>query len=336
MAIPQCALCGLQGVELFKCACCRAAQYCGRRCQKTHWRVHKPMCGMVKAGQVSSTIFRRYSATEPGEAQQGRLQTIQHDNDQDSIFASMKIAPSENELREQITKSKAECRMYQRQGENYDAARCMHDCALWYLRAEWWLEASEAIDECKKLLLSHKVQQSTAEASDQLSDYNTLQHAVYANAVMIACRLNPSKQRERVARHSIIDKMKRLSAMEPNSHSRISQIRALHAIIEAECVLLQETESWGAYVEMHKRLVLLTYEIYSEDEVPSITFVLSLEQLMTRMASILSTHKDLFEASTYAQHIQFVADLRPRLVEDAPRPVAAKKGSVDASRAASR
>jgi hypothetical protein len=39
-----CANCGVEGTKMPKCAECQVACYCGRGCQKQHWKVHKYIC----------------------------------------------------------------------------------------------------------------------------------------------------------------------------------------------------------------------------------------------------------------------------------------------------
>jgi hypothetical protein len=45
---PSCFKCGKTEVELGnapnKCARCQRAWYCGKDCQKAHWKDHKPVC----------------------------------------------------------------------------------------------------------------------------------------------------------------------------------------------------------------------------------------------------------------------------------------------------
>merc|ERR1712032_686369 len=41
----QCVVCGLRASSVQKCAGCKAISYCGKICQKSHWKTHKPDCG---------------------------------------------------------------------------------------------------------------------------------------------------------------------------------------------------------------------------------------------------------------------------------------------------
>ncbi|KAF9262697.1 hypothetical protein L218DRAFT_929193 [Marasmius fiardii PR-910] len=56
-----CAVCGRKTVS--KCSGCLSAEYCGRDCQKAHWKEHKPMCVSVKGGTWRTVTV----ATEPFE-----------------------------------------------------------------------------------------------------------------------------------------------------------------------------------------------------------------------------------------------------------------------------
>lgn len=49
---PKCVCCG-QIHDLARCASCRAVWYCGKSCQRSHWKVHKPQC--VKTPPPSTT-----------------------------------------------------------------------------------------------------------------------------------------------------------------------------------------------------------------------------------------------------------------------------------------
>ena len=43
--IALCANCGKPSAEgLRQCAGCKKVRYCGKECQKIHWKQHKPMC----------------------------------------------------------------------------------------------------------------------------------------------------------------------------------------------------------------------------------------------------------------------------------------------------
>lgn len=44
-----------EGKEMARCAACSARRYCGKDCQKTHWKVHKKMCSKLKAQEGDAT-----------------------------------------------------------------------------------------------------------------------------------------------------------------------------------------------------------------------------------------------------------------------------------------
>ncbi len=54
MAKRQCSGCGFHAVKLSACSACKVVFYCGRDCQKRHWKRHKQVCGsmMGRAGEV--------------------------------------------------------------------------------------------------------------------------------------------------------------------------------------------------------------------------------------------------------------------------------------------
>jgi len=339
MSVPQCSFCGLQGVALFKCASCRAAQYCGKACQKTHWRVHKPSCSMVKPGKVNSIGFHLYDATEVLQTRPTQFQTMLHGQhfevDETRMLTGMRIATSKQELRENLAKCKAESRMHQRQDNHFAAARCMHDCLLLYVQAEWWLDAKKAADSCKKLLHAHKGLLSTTQAHDKTSQYNLLLSAVDANAATIACRLDPVRYREKRALCSILRSIQQLHALEPKSLALLTQMRTLQTVIEAECRLLHEAASWAAYMNMQKLMIILLYAIFAEDDMENHHFALLLDPRMTHFESVLATHKDLLDASTYADHVEFHNALRSVSDEDSQGVTVTRGGGSD-SRAATR
>ncbi len=43
----SCAMCGTKENKLLACGKCREVQYCGKECQKGHWKAHKPTCNNV-------------------------------------------------------------------------------------------------------------------------------------------------------------------------------------------------------------------------------------------------------------------------------------------------
>ena len=42
--VPKCAFCQIHKSDLKRCLGCEKVSYCGRICQKQHWKVHKPEC----------------------------------------------------------------------------------------------------------------------------------------------------------------------------------------------------------------------------------------------------------------------------------------------------
>lgn len=51
-ACMQCGKPPGNGVRLHKCSRCGTATYCGRECQRGHWRIHKAECVAKKAAAV--------------------------------------------------------------------------------------------------------------------------------------------------------------------------------------------------------------------------------------------------------------------------------------------
>ena len=43
----KCSFCGQVSTTLKNCACCRQAKYCGRECQRMHWKIHKLVCNVA-------------------------------------------------------------------------------------------------------------------------------------------------------------------------------------------------------------------------------------------------------------------------------------------------
>jgi hypothetical protein len=47
--LSECALCGesplVADIKLSNCSACKGVAYCGRGCQKAHWKLHKDVCG---------------------------------------------------------------------------------------------------------------------------------------------------------------------------------------------------------------------------------------------------------------------------------------------------
>ena len=41
---PQCAFCHSKTEDLKRCFGCKKVFYCGKQCQKRHWKEHKPHC----------------------------------------------------------------------------------------------------------------------------------------------------------------------------------------------------------------------------------------------------------------------------------------------------
>jgi hypothetical protein len=50
----KCDGCGDFGASLKKCSACGTAAYCGRNCQKAHWKLHKQVCKAVQATNAST------------------------------------------------------------------------------------------------------------------------------------------------------------------------------------------------------------------------------------------------------------------------------------------
>ena len=48
----QCSKCGIVSNAASKCAGCQGVYYCGRECQKQHWKVHKTTCSEADAGEA--------------------------------------------------------------------------------------------------------------------------------------------------------------------------------------------------------------------------------------------------------------------------------------------
>ena len=46
--VPKCAFCQIHKSDLKRCLGCEKVSYCGRICQKQHWKVHKPECRQAR------------------------------------------------------------------------------------------------------------------------------------------------------------------------------------------------------------------------------------------------------------------------------------------------
>ena len=68
----SCAYCFRSDVQLKTCQRCMTAKYCGKECQKLHWRRHKYMCGAAGHRNVIEVSFSvdtphlQFSSTHPG------------------------------------------------------------------------------------------------------------------------------------------------------------------------------------------------------------------------------------------------------------------------------
>ena len=58
-APSTCAACGEAAsvtLKLQNCTSCRAVAYCGRACQRSHWRQHKRRCKEIKAARITGVL----------------------------------------------------------------------------------------------------------------------------------------------------------------------------------------------------------------------------------------------------------------------------------------
>ena len=59
----RCFHCQSEGAKMMRCTQCKRAWYCGRPCQKKHWKQHKRACTAAVAGEARRATLRR-KATE--------------------------------------------------------------------------------------------------------------------------------------------------------------------------------------------------------------------------------------------------------------------------------
>jgi splicing suppressor protein 51 len=52
---PACASCAKTDVHLLLCSGCKLVSYCGKACQKAHWKAHKPSCTPIKKEKQASS-----------------------------------------------------------------------------------------------------------------------------------------------------------------------------------------------------------------------------------------------------------------------------------------
>jgi hypothetical protein len=49
-----CEQCGRSDIRLKQCDGCKAIHYCGKDCQRQHWKMHKPICKITKSIHIKS------------------------------------------------------------------------------------------------------------------------------------------------------------------------------------------------------------------------------------------------------------------------------------------
>jgi hypothetical protein len=228
----------------------------------------------------------------------------------------MNIVPEEAEVRTQMAECVAKSLAARRMGETYDAARYMHDGALVYLRAQWWLDARKALAKCKELLQAHVAKHGSKKLLDDLSGYTALHHAVYTNAATVEHRLDPIINRERAARTALLDGMQQARAMPP-SCARAQRMRLLKASVKAECATLTKTQSWEAVIHMQQNLIFLEYDIASfEDTMGDLAVVRCIDECVSLVESILFAHKDSINPARYDAHLKLFREFRSVLDQD--------------------
>jgi len=228
----------------------------------------------------------------------------------------MNIVPEDDEVRTEIAKCIAASSTARKAGDTYDAARCMHNGALVYLRAQWWLDARRALQKCKKLLQAHVEKHGSNKMVDDLSGYTALHHAVYANAATVEHRLNPIINRERAARSKLLQDMQKARAMTP-SYERACTMRVLKAKVKAECATLTENQSWEAVIHMQQNLIFLEHDIASfENTMGDVAVVQCIDECVSLVESILSSHKDSIDPARYDAHLKLFREFRSELDQD--------------------
>ena len=325
--LNACEKCGVSGVPLSKCGKCRAVQYCGVECQKQDWRKHKPLCGMVQPGGVTAYQFSSQHVSAAVDLHHEQLRRELQEMNPEGLRAldlehaagmqRMNIVPEDAEVRMLTAKFQAKSRAESRLGDTYDAARSMHDAALVYLRAQWWLHARKVLEKCKKLLQEHVAKHGTNKQMDDLSGYTALHHAVYGNAATVQHRLNPIVNRERAARITLVDGIARARAMTPGSHARARAMRQMKADVQAECVLLTETQSWEPIILLQQNLIFLEYDIATfENTMGYLRVVQFVNECVSLVESILELHRDSIQPNTYAAHVKLFSEFRDELDKD--------------------
>jgi len=319
-----CNNCGVGGVSLFKCGKCRKVQYCGAKCQKEHWRTHKPLCGdMVQPGGTTAYTFSHKHVSDAVDLHNAQLRRELHILDPEGLRAHdlelaaamerMNIVPEDEEVRMEVAKCVAKSCAARRMGETYNAARCMFDAALVYLRAQWFLDGRKALERCKKLLTAHVAKHGSHTLSDDLSGYTELYHAVYTNAAKVEDRLDPIKNRERregAARKELSDAMHLARAMPPG-HERACRMRLLIANIKTERATLTETQSWEGVIDLQMELIFLECEIATfEGTMEDPAVVVCIDDYVSVGESILLAHKNSFDPGRYAAHLEVFRELR--------------------------
>jgi len=343
MATKQCDHCGLRDVALSKCAGCHCTRYCGRVCQKAAWRSHKPLCGMPTPGEQTSSGFelnvpvsdevlthqaKLMAALEILDP--GKLRRLEEEDAE--TFARMKVTPTEKELLEETAQCKADSAKHARLGQTFAAANRMHDCAIVYVRAGWWLEASKIMARCKVLLAKHVEMHGSDKLVQDLSGYTELHDAVHSNFAMITARLNPVMHRERLARQDIVAGFAKAMATPRQSPARLDQLRRLLGMIQSERVVLQRTGSWTACVDIDMQCLSVCCEIAKiHDREHDVALAVCMQECVARGLSVLMTHKDQFGAHDHDERVKLFQGFDADLEEDIgpatlPLPSAASGG----------
>jgi len=288
--------------------------------------MHKVVCGMVQAGgKISYTFATKHvsAAVDSHHAQLRRELEVLNpeglralDLEEDAAMQRLNIVPKDDEVRPQVRVHIAESNAARNAGDTYHAARFMHDAALVYLRAQWWLDAKKVLFKCTKLLKAHVDKHGTNKPVDDMSGYTALHHAVYSNAATVEKRLDPIISRDRIARSYILDEIKQARNMMAGS-KRARCMLALKAKIQAECVTLTEHQSWGVLIDMQQNLIFLEYDIASfEKKMEDLVVVQRINEYVCLVESILSLHKDSIDPARYDAHLKLFAEFRSELDKD--------------------
>jgi hypothetical protein len=232
-------------------------------------------------------------------------------------FARLKITPTEKDLLEETRQCKADSAKHARLGQTFAAADRMHDCAIVYVRAGWWLEASQMMARCKVLLDKHVEIHGSDKSVQELSGYTELHDAVHKNVAMIASRLNPVMHRERLAQHDIVAGFAKAMATPRNSPARLDQLRRLLENIQSERMVLERTGSWTACVEIDMKCLSVCCEIakiHERDQ--DIAIALCMQECVARGLSVLMTHEDQFETHDHNERVKLFQGFDADLEED--------------------